>query len=250
MSSRFPTKVLRYAISISLLITLWTFAAHFLPGYLLPRPSIVLHTLWHERPSFVSATEYTLTNALSGAAIGISLGILTGLCIAYSKMLRWVVEPYLIIFQSFPRESLFPLLIVWLGFGSATKIVNAALLSFFPIAVMTLNGLLDVREDYLTLIRGWGANRMQEFLWCRLPAVIPTLVSAVKVALPLALIGAVLGEFMGANRGLGYLIISSGSEFRVDRLFGAIVILALIGSATLVGVQFIQSCFLTRFNQE
>ena len=243
-------KIARYGISITILVIVWTLAAQCLPHYLLPLPWVVARTLWVEHDSFTRATAYTLTNALTGAVLGIGLGVLTGLLVAYSKVLRWIVEPYLVIFQSFPRESLFPLLIVWLGFGSATKIVNAALLSFFPIAVMTLNGLLDVREDYVTLIRGWGADRFQEFLYCRLPALTPTLVSAIKVALPLALIGAVLGEFMGANQGLGYLIISSGSEFRVDRLFGAIVILALLGSTTLMTIQVIQGSFLTKFNQE
>lgn len=243
-------KIIRYAASIALLVVCWGLLSLFVPHFLVPLPAVVLRTLWIERVLFAEATAYTLTNALAGAALGIGLGVLTGLLVAYSKSLRWIVEPYLIIFQSFPRECLFPLLIVWLGFGSATKIVNAALLSFFPIAVMTLNGLLDVREDYVVLVRGWGANRLQEFVFCRLPAFVPTLVSAVKVAVPLALIGAVLGEFMGANQGLGYLIISSGSEFRVDRLFGAIVILALVGSGILLAIQFLQVAFLTRFNQE
>jgi ABC-type nitrate/sulfonate/bicarbonate transport system permease component len=250
MNSDLATKSLRYVVSVALLVIGWSLLTRWLPHYLVPLPWVVGRTLWVERSSFAGATEYTLMNALRGAALGIGLGVLTGLFVAYSKFLRWIVEPYLVIFQSFPRESLFPLLIVWLGFGSATKIVNAALLSFFPIALMTLNGLLDVREDYVSLIRGWGANRFQEFLYCRLPAFIPTLVSAVKVALPLALIGAVLGEFMGSNQGLGYLIISSSSAFRVDRLFGSIVILAFIGSATLICVQMIQSSFLTKFNQE
>jgi NitT/TauT family transport system permease protein len=160
------------------------------------------------------------------------------------------LEPYLIIFQSFPRESLFPLLIVWIGFGTATKVVNAALLSFFPIAVITLNGLLDTREDYINLIRGWGATRFEEFLHCRLPAFVPTLVSALKVSLPLALIGAVLGEFMGGNRGLGYIIITSGAAFRTDRIFAAVSVLSLIGVSMLAAVQVIQSTLLKRFKYE
>jgi NitT/TauT family transport system permease protein len=245
-------KAVRYLVSVLVLIFIWVSVSRLLsvPYYLLPWPGDVAKTLWAEHGMFIRATQFTLRNAMVGALIGIVLGVSTGLLVAYSKMLRWIIEPYLVIFQSFPRESLFPLFIVWLGFGSITKMVNAALLSFFPIALMTLNGLLDVREDYVMLVRGWGATRFEEFIHCRLPAYVPTLVSAVKIAFPLALIGAVLGEFLGANQGLGYIIISSGSAFRTDRLFGAIVILAVLGVSILIVIQAIQDTFLTRFNQE
>jgi NitT/TauT family transport system permease protein len=99
------------------------------------------------------------------------------------------------------------------------------------------------------LIRGWGATRAQEFLYCRLPAVVPTLVSAVKVGLPLALIGSVLGEFIGGNHGLGYIIISSGSSFRTDRIFAALVYLASIGLLMLVAIQLVERLLLKRFYQ-
>ena len=252
MKSVPPKNVLRYVISLSVLVVAWMAGSWLfsIPEYLLPRPGTVMKTLWTEPDLFLPAAGFTLRNAMVGACIGIGLGVLTGLVVAYSKVLRWLVEPYLVIFQSFPRESLFPLLIVWLGFGSAPKVINAALLAFFPTALMTLNGLLDVRNDYVALVRGWGASKWEEFIHCRLPAFVPTLVSAVKLALPLSLIGAVLGEFMGSNQGLGYLIMSSAWAFRSDRLFGAIVILGLFGIAMLAAVQTIQHKFLERFNQE
>ncbi len=244
--------IIRYGASLALLFFLWKIATLSLnmPAYLLPAPERVGATLIAERHMFIDAALYTFLNMLRGAALGIALGILTGCIAAYSRILRWLVEPYLIIFQSFPRESLFPLLIVWIGFGAMTKIVNAALLSFFPIAVITLNGLLDTRDDYVSLIRGWGASRFEEFLHCRLPAFVPTLVSALKVSIPLALIGAVLGEFMGGNNGLGYIIITSGSAFRTDRIFAAVALLSLIGVAMLAAVELLQATVLKRFNQE
>jgi len=186
---------------------------------------------------------------LIGGAAGIFCGMLIGGLVAYSRTIRWIIEPYLIVFQSFPREALFPLFVVWLGFGAATKMVSASLLSFFPVAVLTLNGLLDVRSDYVDLIRGWGATRGQEFLYCRLPAVVPILVSAVKIGFPLALIGSVLGEFIGGNHGLGYIIMSSGSSFRTDRIFAALVFLAAMGLLILVSIQLIERSFLQRFYQ-
>lgn len=244
--------VAQYVGSLILLLVVWKslVVVLHLPVYLLPDPKRVFHTLGGESHAFGVAALYTLQNCLIGGTLGILCGMLIGGFVAYSRTVRWVVEPYLIVFQSFPRESLFPLLIVWLGFGAATKMVSASLLPFFPVAIVTLNGLLDVRRDYLELIRGWGATRGQEFLYCRLPAVVPTLVSAVKIGFPLALIGSVLGEFMGGSNGLGYIIISSGSAFRTDRIFAALVFLAAIGLLMLVSVQLIERTFLKRFYQE
>lgn len=145
------------------------------------------------------------------------------------------MEPYLGLFQSFPRESLLPLFIVWLGFGSGPKILSSALLAFFPMAAITLSSLSDTRDDYIRLMQTWNASRLQTYLFCRAPAAVPAVVGGLKVCLPLALIGAVLGEFLGGNGGLGYLIVSSGSAFRTDRVFGAIAVLAA-GGVSIVGL--------------
>jgi NitT/TauT family transport system permease protein len=244
--------VAQYAGSLILLLAVWKglIALFHLPAYLLPTPERVFQTLSGETRVFSAAALYTLQNCLIGGAAGILCGMLIGGLVAYSKALRWIIEPYLTIFQSFPREALFPLFVVWLGFGAATKMVSASLLSFFPVAVLTMSGLLDVRSDYVELIRGWGATRTQEFLYCRLPAAVPALVSAVKIGFPLALIGSVLGEFVGGNHGLGYIIISSGSAFRTDRIFAAIVFLAAIGLLMLASIQLVERLFLKRFYQQ
>jgi NitT/TauT family transport system permease protein len=253
MSVKHASRVVaQYAGSLILLLAAWkgSIVLFHLPAYLLPPPERVFQTLSGETRAFSTAALYTLHNCLIGGAAGILCGMLIGGLVAYSRALRWIIEPYLIVFQSFPREALFPLFVVWLGFGAATKMVSASLLSFFPVAVLTLNGLLDVRRDYVELIRGWGATRAQEFLYCRLPAVVPTLVSAVKVGLPLALIGSVLGEFIGGNHGLGYIIMSSGSAFRTDRIFAALVFLAAMGLLLLTSIQLIERLLLKRFYQQ
>jgi len=241
--------ITQYLVSSMLLLAGW-YAFVFLlniPDYLLPNPDKVLATLSSERSLFIEAAQFTVTNMLTGAFIGISAGIVVGFLVAYSRTARWIVEPYLVIFQSFPREALFPLFVVWLGFGAAPKILNAALLSFFPVAVTVLNALLDVRRDYVELIRSWGAGKRSEYLFCRLPYVVPAILSALKLALPFALIGAVLGEFMGGSEGLGYVIISSGSNFRVDRIFAAIVVLAVIGVSQLGFLQLLQNTVFKRY---
>lgn len=231
--SRYIVVVARYVTSLAILVGAWKAAivVFQIEPYLLPDPLVVLNTLVNEARFFSNAAIYTFGNMLVGGALGIGLGLLVGGLCAYSKSARWIVEPYLTVFQSFPREALFPLLIVWLGFGQAPKVVNAGLLAFFPMAVVTLHSLSDTRDDYIKLLQSWNADRWQEFVFCRLPNAVPSLVGGVKIALPLALIGAVLGEFLGGNEGLGHIIVSSGSAFRVDRIFAAIIVLAAGGLA-------------------
>lgn len=241
----------RYVTSLFILVAAWKAAImvfQFEP-YLLPDPMLVLDTLVKEGPFFAKAALYTFRNMLVGGAIGIGLGLLIGGVCAYSRSARWVVEPYLTVFQSFPREALFPLLIVWLGFGQAPKVVNAGLLAFFPMAIVALHSLSDTRDDYIKLLQSWNADRWQEFVFCRLPNAVPALVSGVKVALPLALIGAVLGEFLGGNEGLGYIIISSGSAFRVDRIFAAIMVLAAGGLSAISLVDAVRLSVLQNYYQ-
>ena len=245
----FKTVVLRYIVSILLLLLVWKGVVEVfsLPAYILPPPDAVFKTLFNETALFFRAFKYTMFNTLIGGLLGISLGVLVGMMLAYSEKLKWIAEPYLMIFQSFPRESLFPLFLVWLGFGDGPKILNSFLLSFFPVAVIVLNALINVDKGYIKLMSSWYATKKEEYLYCRLPYAVPQIVSSLKVGLPLALIGAVLGEFMGGSEGLGYLIISSGAQFRVDRIFAAIVILAFIGMSFLALIQIMQKLFLKKY---
>lgn len=229
--------VARYSVSIGLLLLFWAACTRLfaVPPYLLPDPAVVFRTLISERLALAHATEVTVLNALVGGVVGILIGVTIGALASLSRRFRWITEPYLGLAQSFPRESLFPLFVVWLGFGALPKMLSAALLACFPMAIISLGALTNTRDDYVQLMACWKASRIQTFLHCQLPAAIPTLMGGLKVCLPLALIGAVLGEFLGASEGLGYVIVSSGSAFRVDRIFAAVIILAGIGSI-LVGL--------------
>lgn len=224
--------VARYVASLVLLFGVWYAAVVVfeIKPFLLPSPVKVFQTLWTESAMFAEAAGFTFGNMIAGGAIGIGFGLLIGFLFAYSVTARWLGEPYLVIFQSFPRESLLPLIIVWLGFGAASKIANAAMLSFFPVAVIVLHAIVDTRRDYLQLLDSLGASKFQQFIYCRLPYAVPAAIGALKVGLPLSLIGAVLGEFMGGGKGLGNIIISAGSAFRIDRVFAAVVVLAIAGT--------------------
>ena len=147
----FAFTLLRYSVSLTILALMWAASVYVLdiPSYLLPEPSTVISTLFTEWPIFAHAARLTFGNMAAGAVLGISFGVFVGVATAYSRRLRWLVEPYLGIFQSFPRESLLPIFIVWLGFGVGPKILSSALLAFFPMAVITLNSLSDTRDDYI-----------------------------------------------------------------------------------------------------
>jgi NitT/TauT family transport system permease protein len=243
--------VARYSVSIGLLLLIWAACTRIIavPPYLLPDPVAVFRTLIAERSTLAHATGVTLLNALVGGVVGIFIGMTFGALASLSRRFRWITEPYLGLAQSFPRESLFPLFVVWLGFGALPKMLSAALLSSFPMAVITLGALTNTRNDYVQLMASWKASRVQMFFHCQLPAAVPTLIGGIKVCLPLALIGAVLGEFLGASEGLGYVIVSSGSAFRVDRIFAAIVILAAIGTILVGLVELLRVTASRRFYQ-
>jgi NitT/TauT family transport system permease protein len=242
---------LRYLVSLTLFVAVWWAAVRLLrlPPFLLAPPDAVLKTLTHEWPTYQAAAAITFGNMAVGAAVGIPLALLVGGVAALSRRLRWVTEPYFGLFQSFPKEALLPLLVVWLGFGNAPKMVSAGLLAFFPMAVITLNSLTDTRDDYLRLMESWKASRLQVFLHCRAPAALPALVAGLKVCLPLALIGAVLGEFLGGNGGLGYLINAAGGAARIDRLFAAVAVLALGGTLIVGAIDAIRLTVLRPFYQ-
>jgi len=242
----------RYLAAMAFLLITWHLAVTLfpIPKYLVPTPVAVGKVFISEYPNLLMGAKYTATNMIIGGTIGICLGIIVAAVLCFSVKLRWLFEPLLTAFQSFPRESLLPLLVVWLGLGTAPKIVNAALLSFFPAALVTLHALLGTRQDYLALVRNWGMSDWQTLAMCRLPAAVPAILSVIRLSYPYALIGSVLGEFFGGNTGLGYIIISSGSTFRVDRIFAAVILLALIGSTMVIVVNVIQQTICKRFYLE
>tara|TARA_B100000315_G_scaffold250669_1_gene283875 strand:- start:779 stop:1528 length:750 start_codon:yes stop_codon:yes gene_type:complete len=244
--------IIRYSISIATIVGIWKFIIFIftVPDFILPAPSQVMTVLFTEKNLFLDHTKATIIHMGGGIGIGITLGILTGFAIAYSRTLLWLIEPYLIIFQSFPREALIPIIVVWLGFGHAPKIFNSAILSFFPMALITLNSLKDTRSEYIEIIKIWGAPKLKEYFYCRLPNAIYTIVGGLKITIPLGLIGAVLGEFMGGNEGLGHVIISSGANYRMDRSFASLVILSLIGLISLSLVRYLQDVVLKKYKQE
>ncbi|MEM9457696.1 MAG: ABC transporter permease subunit [Myxococcota bacterium] len=211
-------------------LLIWLFAP---PLYVLPPPSQVFTALFDDRAYLAEHARITFVEVILGGLWGIGGGLLVGGALAWSRVARWLGEPYLVALQSFPREALAPLFIVWLGMGLLPRVVMAAMISFFPMAIASLSSLLHTPSTYVKMLESQGATKYQIFRYVRVPSAIPEMISGVKVALPLSVVGAVIGEFMGGSGGLGYVIATSSAAFDTPRTFAALIILAFFGALLL-----------------
>jgi NitT/TauT family transport system permease protein len=174
----------------------------------------------------------TLTAIGAGFAVGASLALLAGYALARSALAERLLSPYLVAAQATPILALAPLLALWFGTGIASKIIICALIVFFPVAVATMVGIRSVDARLLELGRSLRANRWQVFRHLELPAAMPAIFGGFRVGVTLAVIGAIVGEWAGAERGLGVLInLARGSLFDIPLMFATLVTIALIGLA-------------------
>jgi putative hydroxymethylpyrimidine transport system permease protein len=237
--------LLRPLITCAGLIVLWWLvqAGLDLPPYLLPAPPRVAVALWENRALLAAATLTTLTETLLGLLIGTALGAIAALVMAFSPVLRRWLLPVLLLSQAVPVFALAPLLVLWLGFGIASKVAVAVLVIFFPVMSATYDGLRQVPGDWLDLAHTMNATRRRVLLHVRLPAALPSAASGLRVAAALAPIGAVIGEWVGASSGLGYVMLNANARVRTDLMFAALLVL----SAMTVGVWWVVDVSLRRW---
>jgi ABC-type nitrate/sulfonate/bicarbonate transport system permease component len=170
-----------------------------------------------------------LFEILAGFGISVLVGIPLAICVTYSLTLDRAIYPLIVGSQTVPKVAIAPLLLAWFGFGLAPKIMIVALVAFFPIVVNTVVGLRAASPQMLHLARSMGASPTQIFWRFRLPQALPNVFAGMKLATVLAVIGAVVAEFVGADSGLGYLIMVAGADFKIDRQFSAILVLSVLG---------------------
>jgi len=199
------------------------------PRYILPAPSLIAETLWAKSPMFARHTAVTLQEVAGGGALGVAVGILLALAMFFVKPLEKAFYPLLIASQNVPVFAVAPLLVLWFGYGYLPKVMMAAIIVFFPITVSTLDGLKRTDPDDVRLFRTMGATPAQTLWKLRVPAALPSLFSGLKIGAIYATIGAVIGEWVGAGAGLGYLMLSANAQLRVAEVFGAILCLTPIG---------------------
>jgi NitT/TauT family transport system permease protein len=197
--------------------------------FVLPPPSSVWSFLVHNPGVFWHHSLITLREVAAAFAISVVFGVVLAGLIDRFKVVEETLLPLLIVTQVVPTIAIAPLLVLLLGFGSAPKITVAVLISFFPIVINTVAGLRSVDEDLVMLSRGLGAGRLQ-YLWkIALPTALPYILAGARLAITLSIIGAVIGEFVVSNAGLGFLILQGSGQLLPEQLVGALVVLAVIG---------------------
>lgn len=218
------------------------------PAFVLPAPIDVITTfkrvlvdgtLWHH-------TQATLTEVFIGLLLGGTVAIFLGYILAKNKFLEHLLAPYIVASQSVPVVAIAPLLIIWFGSGYTSKILVCALLVFFPMLINTIVGMRSVETDLRDLMRSLQASRWQLFTMLEVPAALPVLLGGLKVSVTLSVIGAVVGEFVGADAGLGFLINQARGLFNTPLVFVAILTLVII-ALSLYGIVSLLEVWLLRW---
>ena len=202
-----------------------------LPAFLLPSPSAIALAFVSQSGYFLHHAAITAGEIVAGLAAGTALGIVTAAGLSLSDRARRLVGPVLVASQALPVFAIAPLLVIWFGFGIGSKIVMAALIIYFPIATTFADGLRRTDPHLLDLARLSGSGRLTILRLIRFPAALPALGSGLRVAATIAPIGAVVGEWVGASGGLGFIMLQANARMQTDRVFVALVILTLMALA-------------------
>jgi NitT/TauT family transport system permease protein len=202
-----------------------------IPSFMLPAPETVAHDLMENVWSglFLKHGWVTTYEVLVGFVIGVLLGVALGYLLSLSRFLEDVFYPYVIAMQAVPKIAVSPLLVLWFGFGPNAKILGAVLLVFFPVMVNTLVGVQSVDRNARDLFTSLNASRWHVFAKLELPSATPVILASLKVAITVALIGAVVVEFVGANEGLGFLVMNASNTGNAPLLFSSLIVLTVLG---------------------
>jgi NitT/TauT family transport system permease protein len=209
----------------------------YVPAYfnvsklLLPPPSSIARSIWlvYQRGLLVDNFVVTLIEALSGFAIGSIAAIFFAFLVTRSQLVERMLMPYLVGLQALPKVALAPLIVVWIGIGIESKILIAAVISFFPVLINAIVGFSTVEEEKIDLMRSLVASRWQQFRIVIFPNSLPFIFAGLNVAIVLSITGALVGEFIGADRGLGNLLLQLNYNMDISGMFAVLAVLAVLG---------------------
>ncbi|MGN6572317.1 MAG: ABC transporter permease [Pseudolabrys sp.] len=228
--------IVAFLLAWQLFVIIWK-----VPPYLLPTPTAIAHTFIDELPGLLRHGWVTVYEMLAGYALAVAVAIPLAIAITSSRRFNEFVMPTMLFFQIVPKVAIAPLFLVWFGVGATPKILVAFLISFFPIVIDAAVGLRSMSPEMGDLARSMGATRWQVFSQFRLPTSLPYLFSGLKVAATLAIAGTVVGEFVGADKGLGYLLLVTNSNMQTSLMFATIVALTIIGLVFYYLVELLES---------
>lgn len=235
-------KVISAVIPIIAFIALWEVLVRLfsVPQWLVPTPSEIVEELFSSPGWYFDNALYTLRSATLGFAIALVVGITAAVGIVYSRFLESTIYTLIVAINSIPKIALAPLFIIWLGTGINSKLAISALSALFPITISTVLGLRSADPDALDLAKSLRATSMQVLTSIRLPGAMPAIFSGIKVALSIALIGAIAGEFVASQKGLGYIIIMSQGTLLTTRVFAALLVLLFSGMILFYAAQCVE----------
>jgi NitT/TauT family transport system permease protein len=228
--------------SIALVLVVWevaVLALHVRP-IMLPAPHAVLKELSSEWAWYLGHAWFTLLTTLSGFALAVLVGVLVAIMLVGSPWFENTIYPLIVAFNSVPKVAIAPLFVIWMGTGAEPKVSIAFLIAVFPVIVDAAHGLRSVSHDVMDLGRVLKGSAWDFFFKVRLPGALPSILAGMKVAISLALVGTIVGEFVASQRGLGYVILSAQGTFDTVRVFAAIGLLSLMGIVLYAAVGWVE----------
>jgi NitT/TauT family transport system permease protein len=215
----------------TMLLVVWEASVHIftIPVYLLPAPSVIWTDTIALAGTMTDHTLATLNTVVLGFIISIIISLPLAVLMTSSPVISSAIYPLLVLTQSIPKVALAPILVVILGANELPRLVITFLVTFFPLVIAIAVGLMAVPAELIELGRSFKSSRFQELYRIRLPYAVPFIFSGLKVAIALAVVGAVVGEFVNADQGLGYMIITATAFFKTPLAFGALILLSVMG---------------------
>lgn len=231
------------------LIFLWELICSILEiaPYILPAPHIIFLSIIDGFSSLIRALLITLSEAMAGFIVAVLFGFLAGCIFAHSRTAEYSFYPYVITLKAVPIIAIAPILVTWFGDDIFSKIMMAAIVSFFPVVVNMAIGLRAVNEQEMLLLKSFSASRWQIFTKLRLPNSLPYLLSAIKLASTMSILGAIVAEFVGSKQGIGFVILLATYHLETARLFAAIFLTALASVAIFMTINYIEKIVLSKF---
>ena len=228
------------------LVLAWDLAVRLLalPPYLVPRPSAVAARLQADAGLLLRHAGVTFAESVGGFLLSVALGVPLGMALVGSRFLDRSVMPLLVVSQSFPKVAIAPLIVIWFGLGVLPKLVIGFLIAFFPVVISAIAGMRSVDPDLLDLARSMQGSPLRTFLKIRLPFALPQMFAGFKVAVAFATVGAVVGEWVGADSGLGYLLLWANANLDTPLLFAILVCLMVIGLLLYYAVELVERLLL------
>jgi NitT/TauT family transport system permease protein len=229
---RLPDWVLALALLVVVAV-IWEAVIRLfhISSFILPAPSAIIGSLIENRGKLASATGSTALEILLGFVLAALTGIIVALLIARFERFGRALYPLIVLFQNVPKVALAPIFILWFGFDLAPKIALIVVIAFFPVAIDMLAGLQSVESSFVALMQSVGAGRTKILLCVRIPHSLPYLMAGLKVAITFSVIGAIVGEFAGANHGLGYLIEFASTQLDTALIFAGLTVISALGLA-------------------